>query len=65
MQGGIVLAENKRKVGHPFADNPKRSPVTIRLTADDYSRLKEYSERHSKTMTQVIMEGIELVYAKG
>jgi predicted DNA-binding protein len=52
-------------VGHPFAENPKRSPVTIRLTADDYSRLKEYSEKHSKTMTQVIMEGIELVYAKG
>ena len=59
------MAVNKRKVGRPAEDNPKRSPVTIRLTSDDYSRLKEYSEQHSKTMTQVIMEGIELVYSKG
>ncbi len=59
------MAENKRKVGHPFSDNPKRSLVTVRLTTDDYSQLKEYSERHSKTMTQVIMEGIKLVYSKG
>ncbi len=59
------MAENMRKVGHPFSENPKRSLVTVRLTADDYSQLKEYSERHSKTMTQVIMEGIELVYSKG
>ncbi len=61
----VILAENKRKVGRPAEDNPKRSPVTIRLTSNDYSRLKEYSEQHSKTMTQVIMEGIEMVYSKG
>ena len=58
------MAENKRKVGHPFSDNPKKSPVTIRLTSDDYSRLKEYADKHSMTMTQVIMEGIQLVYSK-
>ena len=58
------MAENRKKVGHPFSDNPKKSPVTIRLTADDYSRLKEYADKHSMTMTQVIMEGIELVYSK-
>ena len=58
------MAENKKKVGHPFSDNPKKSPVTIRLTADDYSRLKEYADKHSMTMTQVIMEGIEMVYSK-
>ena len=58
------MAENKRKVGHPFSDNPKKNPVTISLTADDYSRLKEYADKHSMTMTQVIMEGIQLVYSK-
>lgn len=58
------MAENKRKVGHPFSDNPKKSPVTIRLTSDDYSRLKEYADKHSVTMTQVIMEGLEMVYSK-
>ena len=58
------MAENKKKVGHPFSDNPKKSPVTIRLTADDYSRLKEYADKHSVTMTQVIMEGLEMVYSK-
>ena len=59
-----ILAENKKKVGHPFSDNPKKSPVTVRLTADDYSRLKSYAEEHSQTMTEVIMEGIEMVYSK-
>lgn len=58
------MAENKKKVGHPFSDNPKKSPVTIRLTSDDYSRLKEYADKHSVTMTQVIMEGLEMVYSK-
>lgn len=59
------MAENKRKVGRPTEENPKHSPVTIRLTSNEYSRLKEYSEQHSKTMTQIIMEGIEMVYSKG
>ena len=58
------MAENKKKVGHPFSDNPKKSPVTIRLTSDDYSRLKEYADKHSVTMTQVIMEGLEMVCSK-
>ena len=58
------MAENKKKVGHPFSDNPKKSPVTIRLTSDDYSRLEEYADKHSVTMTQVIMEGLEMVYSK-
>ena len=40
------MAENKRKVGHPFSDNPKKNPVTIRLTSDDYSKLKDYAEEH-------------------
>lgn len=64
MQGGMVLAEKKRRVGRPNEENPKRSPVTIRLNAEDYSRLKSYAEMHSMTMTQVIMEGIQLVYSK-
>ena len=34
-----------------------RDPKTI-------GQLKEYAEEHSMTMTQVIMEGIQLVYSK-
>ncbi|MBQ3795998.1 MAG: CopG family transcriptional regulator [Butyrivibrio sp.] len=58
------MAEIKNKGGRPAIDNPRRSPVTVRLTADEYSRLKEYAELHSQTITQVILEGIEMVYSK-
>ncbi len=54
----------KGKVGHPFAENPRKSPVTVRLTSEEYARLKEYADLHSMTMTQVIMEGINMVYSK-
>jgi hypothetical protein len=54
----------KKKIGRPFEENPKDHPVTIRLTADEYSRLREYAEMHSMTLTQVMMEGINLVYSK-
>lgn len=58
------MAESKRRVGRPVEPNPKRSPVTIRLNEAEYSRLKEYAELHSMTMTQVIAEGLNLVYSK-
>ena len=58
------MAEKKNKGGRPAIDNPRRSPVTVRLTAGEYSKLKEYAESHSQTITQVILEGIELVYSK-
>ncbi len=59
------MAKDKEvKMGRPKSESPKTSPVTIRLDQNDYNKLKTYAEMHSKTMTQVLLEGLEMVYSK-
>jgi len=57
------LLNEKSKGGRPKSDNPKKKTVTIRVTADEYDRLMEYSEKRGMTMTQVLLKGLEKVYS--
>lgn len=50
------------KVGRPKLDVIRDHTVTVRLSAEEHSRLKEYSEKHQKTITETIKEGIGLMY---
>jgi hypothetical protein len=52
------LAEKGKATGRPKSDNPRRNPITVRLTDEELSMLKKYAEKHSVTMTQVILGGI-------
>ena len=47
------------KMGRPKAKHPKENKVAIRLSDDEYSKLKEYADKHNKTMTQVVRKGVE------
>ena len=38
------------KVGRPKLDVIRDHTVTVRLSAEEHSRLKEYSEKHQKTV---------------
>ncbi len=49
------------RMGRPKAENPKLIEVKARIDAETDKRLKTYCDKHSKTRTDVVREGIELV----
>lgn len=55
---------DKSKGGRPKAEDPKNKTVTIRVTAAEYDRLMQYSEKRNMTMTQVLLDGLEKVYSE-
>lgn len=50
------------KMGRPKSDDPMRNKISIRLTDGKYERLKAYAESYNKTLTEIIKDGIELLY---
>lgn len=50
------------KVGRPVESDPSIHRVSVRLTEQEYQRLKMYAEATNQTMTQAVKAGIELVY---
>lgn len=59
------MAEQK-KMGRPKLDeeDARGHRVSVRLTNEEYNRLKEYAESQNTTATQVILEGLNMVYSK-
>ncbi len=49
------------KVGRPVEENSMKKVVTVRMSDAEYAVLSEYAKKSSKTVTQVIKEGIELM----
>ena len=52
------------RTGRPKSDNPKEIEVKARIDAETDRRIQEYCKKHSKTRTEVVREGIELVLAQ-
>lgn len=50
------------RVGRPVSDEPSLHRVTVRLTDKEYQKLKVYAEANNQTMTQVMKQGIDLIY---
>ena len=50
------------KMGRPKLDVVRNHVVTVRMSDEEHLKLKEYSEKHQKTITQTIKAGIELIY---
>lgn len=59
------MAEQK-KMGRPKLneEDARWHRVSVRLTNEEYNRLKEYAESQNTTATQVILEGLNMVYSK-
>lgn len=49
------------KAGRPVEENSMKKIVTVRMTDAEYDKLTSYAKKSSKTLTQVIKEGIELM----
>jgi len=50
------------KRGRPKSDVIKDRMVTIRMSDEEYQRLRDYSEKHQQTITEIIKEGVDLLY---
>lgn len=50
------------KEGRPPVENPKQSVLGVRVTVDDHERIKKYAAEHHKTISQVVLEGLDLLY---
>lgn len=49
------------KAGRPVEENSMKKVVTVRMTDAEFEALSSYAKKSSKTLTQVIKEGIELM----
>ena len=50
------------KMGRPKLDIIKDKIVTVRMSDEEYHKLKDYSEKHQQTITETIKKGFELLY---
>lgn len=51
-----------RRVGRPNIENPSDKVVTLRMTQDEYERLKQYAELHYQTITDSLKDGLKKLY---
>ena len=51
-----------KKMGRPKSDAPKDKSLSLRMTDEEYEKLKEYADNHELTITQALQKGVELFY---
>ena len=50
------------KMGRPKSERIKDKIVTVRMSDEEYHKLRDYSEKHQQTITETIKKGVELLY---
>lgn len=51
--------------GRPQVENPKQSVLGVRVTAEDHEKIKKYASDHHQTISQVVLDGLDLLYNRG
>ncbi len=49
------------RTGRPKSDSPKQTTLSLRVTDEEWHRLKEYADSHGMTITQLLHTGVELL----
>ena len=52
----------KNKGGRPHSENPKQCSLGVRMASADYDRVKQYAAEHHQTISQVVLDGLNLLY---
>lgn len=52
------------KDGRTPVDDPKQKILGVRVTVSDHERIKKYAAEHHKTISQVVIEGLDLLCNK-
>ena len=50
--------------GRPQVENPKQSVLGVRVTAEDHEKINKYASDHHQTISQVVLDGLDLLYNK-
>lgn len=50
------------KLGRPLAEIKKQHNVSVRMTEEEYQKLKEYSASRNTTISQVLQQALALLY---
>jgi len=50
------------KDGRPPVENPRRNTLGVRLTIEEHEQLKNYAAEHHKTISQVVLDALTLLY---
>ena len=50
--------------GRPQVENPKQRVLGVRLTDEAHEKIKKYASDHHQTISQVVLEGLDLLYSK-
>lgn len=50
--------------GRPQSDNPRKNVLGVRVTTEEHEKIKKYASRHQQTISQVVLEGVELLFSK-
>ena len=50
--------------GRPQVENPKQSVLGVRVTAEDHEKIKKYASDQHQTISQVVLDGLDLLYNK-
>lgn len=52
------------RTGRPKSENPKLIEVKARIDEQTNKKLLEYCQKHGKTRTDVVREGIEMILSE-
>ena len=50
--------------GRAQVEKPKQSVLDVRVTAEDHEKIKKYASDHHQTISQVVLDGLDLLYNK-
>lgn len=58
------MEKKVNKGGRPVAKNPRDKNLSVRVTKDDYERIKAYASSHHVTISDMFLQGLDLLYEK-
>ncbi len=58
------MEEKKRKVGRPPIENARKRNLSVRVSEQEYIRIKEYASDHNVTISEMFLDGLDLLYKK-
>ena len=58
------MKKGANKGGRPVVENPRDKNLSVRVTKDDYERIKGYASSHNVTISDMFLQGLDLLYEK-
>lgn len=55
----------EKQMGRPKKDITRDKIVSVRMLVEDYQRIKTYADKTNRTVTEVMMEGADVLIKKG